>query len=61
MEQLKIQKKIQAGDFTKTARSGTLAKAGSTVLGDEDVLFSGLKKPNMMSSFGSSLSSSGQY
>jgi hypothetical protein len=61
MEQLKVQKKIHAGQFTKTARTGTLAKAGSTVMGDDDMLFSGLKKPSMMSSMGGSMSSTGNY
>ncbi len=30
-------------------------------MGDDDLLFSGLKKPSMMSSFGNSMSSSGHY
>ncbi len=57
---LKEQKKIYAGQFTKTTMRGTLANAGSTVVGD-DILFSGLKKPMMSSSFGNTISSSGNY
>jgi len=52
MVQLKEQKKIQAGQWTRTSKQGTLAAAGSTILGEGDLLFSGLQNPSMMSSFG---------
>lgn len=52
------QKKIHQGQFTKTTWTGTLANAGSTIMGDE-MLFSGLKKNMMQSSMGGSLSSTG--
>lgn len=62
MVQLKEQKKIHAGQFTKTAWGpGTLANAGSTIAGDENLLFSGMKKPMLSSSFGQSMSSSGNF
>lgn len=53
------QKKIHQGQFTKTGKTGTLANAGSSIVGEE-FLFSGLKKNMMMTSMGGgSLSSTG--